>query len=172
LTRLIAVDQAPAPMPKPSTLLKYFAIITGGALVLSIAFFFYMILGAIGLVWTPYTCLTDVLGQTSTSAEHYFEVGQTSCSGIGKGPAEISVFASKAKRGKKALIFKYERTHDGSREAEPVITPVDGRTVLISVKHIASLICRAGRWENLAIEYDIGRLAEDDGSRPSECIQD
>jgi hypothetical protein len=158
-------------MPKSSTFLKYFAGFAGGALVLSIVFFFYMILGAIGLVWTPYTCLTDVLAETSTSPGHYFEVSQTSCSGIGKGAAEISVFASKARRGRKVLIFKYERMNDGSRDAEPVVTPVDDRTTRISVKHIARLICRAERWEALAIEYDIGRVVEGDLS-PRECIQD
>lgn len=158
-------------MPKPSTILKYFAIFAGGALALSIAFFFYMILGAIGLVWTPYTCLTDILGQTSTSAGHYFEVSETSCSGIGKGPAEISVFASKTKRRRKVLIFKYERMHDGSGDAEPIITPVDDRTIRISVKHTGMLICRAERWEAFVIEYDIGRVVEGDPS-PRECVQD
>lgn len=158
-------------MPKPATFLKYFAVFAGGAVVLFVVFFVYMILGAIGLVWTPYTCLTDVLEQTFTSSGHYFEVSQTSCSGIGKGSAEISVSASKTKRGKKVLIFKYESMHDGSRDAEPVITPVDDRTIQISVKHIASLICRVERWEALTVEYDIGRVVEGNPS-PRECVQD
>ncbi|MPZ32395.1 MAG: hypothetical protein GEV13_15585 [Rhodospirillales bacterium] len=159
-------------MPRLSTLLKYLAAFISGALVLSGILFVYMLLGAIGFVWTPYTCLTDVLGQASSPAGHYFEVSQTSCSGIGKGPAEISVFASKSKRGKKALIFKYERMHDGSRDAEPVITAVDDRTIRISVKHVAMIICRTRRWETLAVEYDIGRVIDSYVDPPGECAQD
>lgn len=131
--------------------------------------FVYMILGSLGFVWTPYTCLTDVLGQTSTPAGHYFEVSQTSCAGLGKGPAEISVFASKGKRGRKAPIFKYERMSDGSRDAEPVITFFDNRTVRISVKHVAMVICRSRHLENLIIEYDIGRIVIDAYDGPPEC---
>lgn len=46
-------------------LVKYIAVIIGGGLVLLCALFVYMLLGAIGLVWTPYTCLTDVLEQAA-----------------------------------------------------------------------------------------------------------
>lgn len=159
-------------MPRLSTLLKYLAAFIGGALVLSGILFVYMLLGAIGFVWTPYTCLTDVLGRASSPAGHYFEVSETSCSGIGKGPAEISVFALKSKREKKALIFKYEPMHDGSRDAEPVVTPVDDRTIRISVKHIAMIICRSKHWEGLAIEYDIGRVVHTYVDPPGECAQD
>src|SRR5882757_6301107 len=127
-------------MPRLSTVLKYLAAFIGGTLVLSGLLFVYMLLGAVGLVWTPYTCLTDVLRQTSTPAGHYFEATETSCSGLGKGPAEISVFAAMSKRGKKALIFKYEPMNDGW-DTEPVVTSVDDRTVRISVKHVAMIIC-------------------------------
>ena len=57
-----------------------------------------------------------------------FFVSQTTCSGIGKGPTEISVFAARTGlRQRRTLIFKYERMHDGSRNAEPVIMRVDDR---------------------------------------------
>jgi len=159
-------------VPRPSTLLKYLAAFIGGGVVVFSILFVYMILGSLGFVWTPYTCLTDVLGQTSTPAGHYFEVSQTSCAGLGKGPAEISVFASKGKRGTKAPIFKYEPMSDGSRDAEPVITPIDDRTVRISVKHVAMIICRTGRWETLAVEYDIGRVVHTYVDPPGECTRD
>jgi hypothetical protein len=161
-------------MPPPSILLKYLVVFVVGAVVLSGILYVYMILGAIGLVWTPWTCLTDMLAQTSNQAGHYFEVSQTSCSGIGKGPAEISVFASKGRRGPKALIFKYERMHDGSRDAEPTITTLDDRTIRISVRHVAMIICRSGRWDALAVEYDIGRVVDepDGGKPPGECARD
>jgi hypothetical protein len=161
-------------MPRPLILLRYLAVFIGGALVLSSILYVYMILGAIGFVWTPWTCLTDVLRQTSSPSGHYFEASETSCSGIGKGPAEISVFAAKKRRGKKVLIFKYEAMPDGSRDAEPIVTSVDDRTIRISVKHVAMIICHSKRWEALAIEYDIGRVVDepDDGKPPGECPRD
>jgi hypothetical protein len=158
-------------VPRPSTLLKYLAAFIGGGLVVFSILFIYMILGSLGFVWTPYTCLTDVLGQTSTPAGHFFEVSETSCAGLGKGPAEISVFAATSKRGKKALIFRYEPMSDG-RNTEPVVTSVDDRTVRISVKHIAMIICRTKRWETLAVEYDVGRVVHTYVNPPGECPRD
>jgi hypothetical protein len=70
------------------------------------------------------------------------------------------------------LIFKYERMHDGSRDAEPVVTTVDDRTIRISVKHIAMIICRSKHWEGLTIEYDIGRVVDNYVDPPGECAQD
>ncbi len=159
-------------MPQLSTLLKYLLAFIGGGFVVFSILFVYMILGSLGFVWTPYTCLTDVLDQTSTPAGYYFEVSETSCAGLAKGPAEISVFASKGKRGRRALIFKYDRMHDGSRDAEPVITSIDDRTIRISVKHVAMIICRTGRWEALAVEYDIGRVVDTYIDSPGECPRD
>lgn len=159
-------------MSKPSSLFKYLAAFIGGALVLSSALYVYMILGALGFVWTPYTCLTDVLGQTSGPAGHFSQVSESSCSGVGKGPAYISVFASKAKGQRKSLIFKYEAMHDGSRDAEPVITFIEDRTVRISVKHVAMIVCRSRRWDTLAIEYDIGRIVVEAYDGPSDCTED
>jgi hypothetical protein len=160
-------------MPRLTTLLKCVAAFIGGALVLFSILYVYMILGAIGFVWTPWTCLTDVLWRTSSQAGHYFEASETSCSGIAKGPTEISVFAAQNRRAKKALIFKYEATPDGSRDAEPIITSIDDRTIRVSVKHVAMIICRSRRWEALAVEYDIGRVVDpDEGKPPDECPRD
>lgn len=159
-------------MPQPSTLLKYLAALIGGGFIVFGILFVYMILGSLGFVWTPYTCLTDILGQTFTPAGHYFEVSQTSCAGLAKGPAEISVFAAKGKRARKTLIFRYEPMHDGSRDGEPVVTSIDDRTIRISVKHIEKVICRAARWETLAVEYDIGRAFYTYLNPPGECAQD
>ena len=158
-------------MPQPSRIITYVLLFIGGACLLSIVLFVYMILGKLGLVWTPDTCLTDALGQVSTSAG-YFATSQTSCSAIAKGETDISVVASQTKQGKKTLIFKYERMHDGSRDAEPVIALVDGRTARISVKHVGSIICRNGHWDTLAVEYDIGRIVDFPGGPWPECPQD
>lgn len=160
-------------MPRLHTLLKCLVAFIAGGVVLFSILYAYMILGAIGFVWTPWTCLTDVLWRTSSQAGHYFEASETSCSGIAKGPTEISVFAAKNRRAKKALIFKYEAMAEGSR-GEPFITSIDDRTIRVSVKHVAMIICRSRRWEAFAIEYDIGRVVDepDDGKPPGECPRD
>lgn len=154
------------------TLIDRLIVFIGGACMLSGVLFVYMILGSLGIVWTPYTCLTDVLERTSTAAGQYFEVSQTSCSGLGKGPAEVSVFASRTGQGKQALIFKYERMHDGSRDAEPVITPVDDRAVRFSVKHVGAIICQSRHWGAVVIQYDIGRVVDASLTPSGECIGD
>jgi hypothetical protein len=132
----------------------------------------WMMLGDFGVVWSPWICQTDLLDRVSDPAGYRFETSQTICSGIGKGPADISVFASKLPRGKQALIFKYERMNDGSRDAEPVVALVDGGIVRISVKHVARIICRCEHWEALAIEYDIGREFTPAASLPGNCRDD
>jgi hypothetical protein len=159
-------------MSQPSRVLNYLLIIVGGACLLSGILFVYMILGKLGIIWTPYTCLTDILGQASTPAGRYFETSGTSCSGVGKGPYEISVFASRIRRGKKALIFKYEAMDDGSRDAEPVIVPTDDGAVRISVKHVAAIICQSRHWDTLAVTYDVGRVVDFPGGPWPECPAD
>jgi hypothetical protein len=130
-----------------------------------------MILSKLGIIWTPFTCLTDELGQTSTPAG-YLEASQINCSAIAKEASEISVFASKTKRGKKTLIFKYKRANDDSRNAEPVIEIVKDDTVRITVGLMETMVCRRERWERLTIEYRIGREFWPAASPPGNCRDD
>ena len=71
----------------------------------------YLFLASFGLIWTPYTCLTDVHGRFSGPSGVRFE---------------ISVFVSRANWRGKTLLFKYESMHDGSSDALPVVTSIDG----------------------------------------------
>ena len=139
--------------------LNYFLIVVGGTCLVAGMFFVYMLLSKLGIIWTPFTCLTDEVGQLSTSAG-YFEASQTTCSAIAKGPTVISLVASKTKRGKKTLIFKYVRAYDDSPSAEPAIETVDNDTVRITVTFVGRIICRREHWENVAIQYRIGQEFE------------
>ena len=67
-----------------------------------------------------------------------------------------------------------QRMADGSRDAEPTVTTVDDRTIRISVKHVAMIVCRSRQWQSLIVEYDIGRVVDepDDGKPPGECPRD
>ena len=154
--------------PLSPRVLTYFLIVVGGTCLVSGVFFVYMILSKLGIIWTPFSCLTDELGQISTSAG-YFEASQTNCSAIAKEPSEISLVASKTKREKKALIFKYKRANDDSPSAEPAIEIVNNDTIRITVTFVETIICRRERWENVAIQYRIGREFEPAESPPRNC---
>ena len=132
-------------------------------------FVIYLFLAFVGIAWSPYTCLTDTAKGISGPSGHGFEISETSCSGVGKGPSEISVFVSRADPRKKALLFKYEAMHDGNPDALPIITTVDERTAKITVKHVASIICRTGKWQTLTIDYSIGRVVDAGEGAPNEC---
>jgi len=139
-------------------------VIIGGAL------YFYLLLGSIELVWSPYTCLTREYEQTMTLPQHSFRVIEESCSTIAKGPSEISVFAKRFDRAwGKTLLFKYERMNDGSADAEPVLSPGANGGVRISVKHVAEIVCLRWHWGGLEIEYDIGRVVDTEPWPPPEC---
>ena len=131
----------------------------------------YLFLASFGLIWTPYTCLTDVRGGFSGPSRVRFEISETSCSMFAKGPSEISVFVSKANWRKKTLLFKYVLMHDSSSDALPVVTPVDEHTVQISVKHVASIVCRTDKWGTLAVRYNIGLVVDPGDGLPRGCDQ-
>jgi len=131
----------------------------------------YLFVASFGLIWTPYTCLTDVRGRFSDPSGVRFEISETSCSMFAKGPSEISVFVSKANRRKKTLLFKYVMMHDGSSDALPVVTSIDEHTVQISVKHVASIVCRTGKWGTLAVRYNIGLVVDPGEGLPGGCDQ-
>ena len=139
--------------PLSPRVLTYFLIVVGGTCLVSGVFFVYMILSKLGIIWTPFSCLTDELGQISTSAGYF----------------EISLVASKTKREKKALIFKYKRANDDSPSAEPAIEIVNNDTIRITVTFVETIICRRERWENVAIQYRIGREFEPAESPPRNC---
>jgi hypothetical protein len=131
----------------------------------------YLFVASFGLIWTPYTCLTDVHGGFSGPSGVRFEISETSCSIVAKGPGEISVFVSKANWRKKTLLFKYEAMHDASSDAWPVVTSVDEHTVQISVKHVASIVCRSDKWGTLAVRYNIGLVVDPGDGLPRGCDQ-
>lgn len=131
----------------------------------------YLFVASFGLIWTPYTCLTDVRGRFSGPSGVRFESSETSCSMFAKGPSELSVFVSKANWRRKTLLFKYVMMHDGSSDALPVVTSVDEHTVQISVKHVASIVCRTDKWGTLAVRYNVGVVVDPGDGLPGGCDQ-
>jgi hypothetical protein len=72
---------------------------------------------------------------------------------------------------KKTLLFKYVMMHDGSSDALPVVTSVDEHTVQISVKHVASIVCRTDKWGTLAVRYNVGLVFDPGDGLPGGCDQ-
>jgi hypothetical protein len=130
----------------------------------------YLLLGAAGLVWTPFACQTTFHERVTGMPGHDFEVSETSCPGDGALPSDVSVFAARrGPRQQRALLFRYARIHDGSADTLPLITPLDDGTVRFSVDHVASIACRTPRWDGLQIDYRIGRTVHADASPPPQC---
>jgi len=113
-------------------------------------FLLFMVDGS-GLFGEP-TCHTEVHGRLSGLSGLDFEISETSCF---HDPA-VSVFASKADKKKRTLLFKYFPVYVGPY---PTITSIDEHTVQISVSRVSSIFCRRDRWDALTIRYDIGGIA-------------
>lgn len=114
----------------------------------------YLFLAMVGLAWTPSTCLTEERGRISGVSDHDFVISDTNCSTIAK-DASVSVFVSLTDGTERTLLLKYSPVND---EFLPAITPVDRKTVLISIPVIASLIFHRDRVDDLTVRYDIGRI--------------
>jgi hypothetical protein len=67
----------------------------------------YLYLAAIGLIWTPYTCITDTIQEIANLSGYDFKVTETSCSTIAK-TGFVSVYISRDHRNKPILLFKYD----------------------------------------------------------------
>jgi hypothetical protein len=53
----------------------------------------------------------------------------------------------------------------------PVVTSVGEHTVQISVKHVASIVCRTDKWGTLAIRYNVGLVFDPGDGLPGGCDQ-
>jgi hypothetical protein len=121
---------------------------------------FYLLLAAVGLAPTPYTCITEMHGKVSDVAGFDFEVSETDCDTLAK-DASISVFASKAGQAHKTLLFKYG---PAGGDPFPLITPIDQHSVQISVPWISDVIFRRDGLKDLSVVYKIGVIEYPDAN--------
>jgi hypothetical protein len=114
----------------------------------------YLYLAAIGLIWTPYTCLTDTIQEIANLSGYDFKVTETSCSTIAK-TGFVSVYISRAQRNNPILLFKYD---PAGVVPYPSITVSDMRYVTIAVPVVSEIILQRHKWQEVSIDYDIGNV--------------
>ena len=120
----------------------------------------YLLLATVGLAPRPYTCLTETRGKISGLLGYDFEISETDCSTLSK-DASISVFASKAGRTNKVLLFKYD---PAGVDELPMLASVDQRTIQISVPRISIVMFGRDNWEDVSVIYSIGVIDYPAGS--------
>jgi hypothetical protein len=132
--------------------------------VVAVAAVMYLLLAAVGLAWTPYSCLTTVHQRIAGLSGFDFEISETNCDLLAK-EAAMSVFISKADQAKKTLLFKYVPP---GFDAVPYITSLDEHAVQISIRRVPFVFCRRDKWQTLTVRYDIGVVDYHSGT-DNEC---
>jgi len=105
-------------------------------------------------LWSHSACFTQVRHRISNLSGLDFEISETMCHTLVVDDA-ISVFASHPDGRERILLFKYD---PGGDVPLPVITSAPPRKIKISVPWISSIQVRRQTWDDLTIEYDIGRI--------------
>ena len=95
----------------------------------------YLPLGWIGVVWTPYSCITEELGRLAGVSGFNFEIIETDCVWPGSNPI-VSVYVSRPGRVNKTLLMEYGPVNE---ETLPVISSTGPNAVQISITAISSL---------------------------------
>ncbi|MDR3741537.1 MAG: hypothetical protein P4L40_21170 [Terracidiphilus sp.] len=125
---------------------------------------------ALGLaaIWFAYTrnaCQTEARLTIDDPAGLVFEVVDESCDTLAKDEA-ISVYAKKAvskgtwrffgRRSQRTLLFRY----DPGRPDNPLpsIKLLSQTTILISIPEVSSIVYQNRKWENMSVNYEIGKV--------------
>jgi hypothetical protein len=118
----------------------------------------YLYLAAIGLIWTPYTCITDTIQEIANLSSYDFKVTETGCSTIAK-TGFVSVYISRAHGTKPILLFKYD---PAGVVPYPSIAVSDMRHVTITVPVVSEVFLERYEWRSVSgtvsVDYHIGRV--------------
>jgi hypothetical protein len=118
----------------------------------------YFYLAAIGLIWTPYTCITDTIQEISNLSGYDFKVTETNCTTIGN-DTSVSVYISPTGRKKAVLLFKYA---PAGTDPYPTIAVSEGRSVSITVPVVSEVILERYEWRSVSgtvsVDYHIGHV--------------
>ncbi len=98
-------------------------------------------------------CITESRGKITNLSGYDFEISETNCDLIAKDDA-VSVFVSRTGQTKQTPVFKFGPT----REVRPIIKLIDPHTIQISIAWVSDVYFKHDKWEDLSIEYDIGRI--------------
>ena len=124
----------------------------------------YITLRTVGIM-DPNACISETKGIITDLSGATFEIIYTNCDTLAKDEA-ISVFISQSAvsrdswfakwRSRRSLVFRY----DPGRPDNPLprITNPSRSTILISVPEVSSIIYQNQRWQDMSIEYAIGKV--------------
>jgi len=120
---------------------------------------------AIRFAYTRNACQAEDRLKIEDSGGFIFEVVDESCDTLAKDEA-ISVYARKpvskgawglfSWRNQRTLLFRY----DPGRPDNPLpsIKHLSETTILISIPEVSSIVYQNRRWENMSVNYEIGRV--------------
>lgn|GEM_PF-2896788 len=120
---------------------------------------------AILFAYTRNACQTETRQRIDDPSGFVFEVVDESCDTLAKDEA-ISVYARKAVskgtwgffgwRNQRTLLFRY----DPGRPDNPLpsIKHPSQTTILISIPEVSSIVYQNRKWENMSVNYEIGRV--------------
>jgi hypothetical protein len=114
----------------------------------------YLLLAAVGLAWTPYTCIIETRKKIPNLSGFDFEITETDCSTLGE-DASVSVFVSKGGDRTKTLLFKYGPAVDNIL---PSIAVNKESNFLISIPRVSDVRFQEHRWQNMSIQYNIAHI--------------
>lgn len=98
-------------------------------------------------------CITESRGKITNLSGYDFEISETNCDLIAKDDA-VSVLVSRTGQTKQTPVFKF----GPAREVRPIIKLIDPHTIQISIAWVSDVYFKNDKWEDLSIEYDIGRI--------------
>jgi len=120
---------------------------------------------AILFAYTRNVCQTEERLKIEDPSGFTFDVVYESCDTLAKDEA-ISVYARKPApkgtwpfsgwRNQRTLLFRYDPMREDS--PLPTITRQSSSIILISIPEISEINYQKRKWENISINYDIGRV--------------
>lgn len=120
---------------------------------------------AIRFAFTRMACQTEQRLKIEGASGYTFEVEDTTCTTLGTDEA-ISVYARKAVprgtwgfsgwRNQRTLLFRYDPGRPDN--PLPLITHPSQTTILISIPEVSSIVFQNQKWENMSVNYEIGRV--------------
>jgi hypothetical protein len=98
--------------------------------------------------------MTETVQEIADLSGYDFKVTETGCSTFAK-DGFVSVYISLAHRNKPILLFKYD---PAGVAPYPSITLSDTRHVTIAVPVVSEIMLQRHKWQEVSIDYDIGRV--------------
>jgi hypothetical protein len=116
---------------------------------------FIIELFAPGLAIWENPCISETKQEIANLSGLDFEISYANCDAIAKWET-MNVFVSKAGSGNKAEIFKY--SPNNIDDLPQIAVDLNNRRISILIKWISSIYFQAHHWEDMTIDYHIGKM--------------